>query len=401
MSKWSFFKTSSRRDHLWVKFKSDFLPISDMETLHQIYVCDLKLEEQVSALSKLENFFEIENDFADTFRKFFSFIESKLTFEEFTFYLWNTCTLHEKDLAFFLFGLHAAKGSETICRDHFIELLKALLRNNNESNFDYGTLPHMQYSAKTFAHFCKGNKEFLSSAVSIQDKLRGKCLGKSFWVKQMKKRYLKRKTKKLHAVTLPEMFNYYYKLRLKSIPLDTLASHFYSSQNCDSVLGAEEIAAFKENPYTCFLSIHCNLNMCPKCIHTHDTEEPERRKRLDIEFHKQFEVEFTSKLNNSESSSYRNQIQLILSGDKQKPRPADSNFLKHRLSVANIRALSNPLKRSNSSNIFCDIISEDVEGYASHSLKEEKIGCVKSKNQARLPVSGPVWRKKSHFKPII
>ena len=142
MTKWSFKARVSLRNDRRNKMKSDVLPISDMEALHKIYVCDLQLEQQACALSKLEDYFDIDEELVDIFRHFFSFMESDITFEIFTFYLWNFCSMLESDLASFIFGLYAPKGSETICRSHLIELLKAF--NNDEYENTECILPHVQ-----------------------------------------------------------------------------------------------------------------------------------------------------------------------------------------------------------------------------------------------------------------
>jgi hypothetical protein len=363
MTKWSFFKpkASSRCDRLWIQFKSGFLSISDMESLHQLYVCDLQLEQQVCALSKLEDYFSIESELADTFRSFFSFIESEITFEIFAFYLWNFCTLQEKDLASFIFGIFSEKGSEALCRDHFIKLLK---RSNN-SVFENSSfvLPHVQYSARTFSIFCKENKEFLSPVLQMQNKLRNKCLGILYWVKESKKRLLKRQADDTIevlgqcqvAVTLREVFTYYYMLQIKSTPLSTVANNFYSSQGCRDTINEDDIAAFNECPYDCLLSLHRkrrrrSVNICTDCLCAPSAATingPEHTILHDTDYSQLVSLDMTSK---SHFDSYRNQVKLKCNAQNNPPS-STSCAVKHvsrrhkKPSTMMARHFSNPFRR--------------------------------------------------------
>ena len=274
MTNWSFFKPKVRSIHDcgWMKLKSEFLSSRSMETLHGLYCCDLNLEQCAYALDKLEKYFCIPPELRDLFRRFFSFLETEINFDVYVFYLWNICTLHQSDFASFIFGLYTTKGSDTICRDHVLEVLRKYQKRSVE-NSKYSTLPNISYSTLTFALFCKENSDILTPIFNLQTIIRDKVLGQEFWVRKMKKRFLKRQTDNYVVtvghlkmpVTIQEMFNYFYKLKIRTIPLHSVAKNFFSSHNCGDIIRKHELEAFKLNPFLCLLMISHHNHFTVEC----------------------------------------------------------------------------------------------------------------------------------------
>jgi len=295
----------TQRENLWVKLKLDFMRPQDIEKLHQSYVCDMKMEQQGCTMTKMEGYFGLDSELSGFFQQSFSFLETEISFESFAFYLWNICTLHEKDFASFIFGVYSEKGRDDICRDHFIDLLKIFNKGAYE-NGKGSTFPHVRYSARTLGLFFKENLEYLLPVQRLQRLLRRKCFGEEYWKKSMKKRYTKRELQ--CPVTVAELFNLHYEIRIKSSSPAAATRSFYSSQHCFDIVDNEVITTFAKNPYDCLVSLQVkSRDVCSDCCSCSDPETDS----LDIDCSHPHPIFSPNSASRSPFDSYRNQIKLL------------------------------------------------------------------------------------------